>query len=65
MSKNYWLKVLSVFIIVSAICVGVIAGAIYSKNKRQAAVEDSLVGSGDNIISGDIISGEKEESGEK
>ena len=47
MTKNYWFKVLSVFIIVSAICAGVICGVISAKNKRQASRTDELIGSGD------------------
>ena len=56
MTKNYWFKVLSVFIIVSAICAGVICGVISVKNKRQASRIDELIGSGDETTSGDSIS---------
>ena len=56
MTKNYWFKVLSVFIIVSAICAGVICGVISAKNKRQASRTDELIGSGDETTSGDSIS---------
>jgi hypothetical protein len=54
MTKKYWIKVLIVFIFVSAICAGIIAGAVYSKNKRQASIDEGLVESGD-IVSGDYI----------
>ncbi len=56
MTKEYWIKALAIFVIVSAICVGVVCGAIYSKNKRQASRDKELIGSGDGIVSGDIIS---------
>ena len=54
MTKKYWIKVFIVFIFVSAICAGIIAGAVYSKNKRQASIDEGLIGSGD-TVSGDYI----------
>lgn len=65
MTKEYWKKALILFIVVSAMCAGVICGAIYSKNKRQASKNDELIGSGD-IISGDFIwSGDAIASGDE
>ena len=63
MSKKYIIKLLVIFIFVSAICAGIVAGAIYSKNKRQASKNQGMVASGD--ILGDFIwsgdaSGEEE-----
>ena len=67
MTKEYLKKALILFIIVSAMCIGIISGAIYSKNKRQASRNEELIGSGDDIISGDILPEdlENEKSGEE
>jgi hypothetical protein len=54
MTKEYWIKVLVTFIFVSAICGGIVAGAFYSKNKKEVSKNDGLINSGD-IISGDYI----------
>lgn len=54
MTKDYWKKALALLVIVCTICGGIIGGAIYSKNKRQASKNNELIGSGDNI-SGDYI----------
>lgn len=64
MTKKYWLKVLTIFILVSAICTGIVVGAIYSKNKRKVSIEEGFSEniSGDYVLSGDeATSGDEEE----
>ena len=68
MTKDYWKKALALLVIVCAICGGIIGGAIYSKNKRQASKNAELIGSGDNMSGdytwSDIINLSGDESGE-
>lgn len=66
MTKEYWIKVLIIFIFVSTICAGIVAGAIYSKNKKEASKNNDLIIDNQDNISGDYIWSESgEESVEK
>ena len=61
LDKKAWTRVAVVFIFVVAICLGVVFGVINAK--KNAITNDVKIESGDK--SGDLVSGDKVESGEK
>lgn len=66
MDKKTVTKLVVAFVFVVAICTGIICGAISVKNKQNANTDDIVVSSGDNgnLVSGEVLGTNDEESGE-
>ena len=63
MERGKLIKIVIAFIIVVLVCVGAIVGSLIAKNKR-IVISDDLIENDSGEISGEVLSGEEETSGE-